>query len=95
MREILTFFLLVALLAVAFKIALVLLFLAGLIFRTKETVGLLAILAIFAGFSAHPGIGVTLLVLIGGYAFYKNGTKPRDEPAAITEPDDDWSDEQE
>lgn len=89
MREILTFCLLAALLVVAFKIVIALLFLAGLIFRTTETVGLLAILAIFAGFSAHPGIGVTLLVLTGGYAFFRNGTKPRNEPAAITKPDDD------
>ena len=63
MKEIVTFVLLAALLAAAFKIAIVLLILAGLLFRTKETVGLIAILAVVAGFNAHPGIGIGLIVV--------------------------------
>ena len=63
MKEIVTFLLLAALLTVAIKAAIMLLLLAGLIFRTKETVGLIAIMAVFAGFSAHPGIGVAMLVI--------------------------------
>ncbi|OYU35794.1 hypothetical protein, partial [Novosphingobium sp. PASSN1] len=50
MREILTILLLAALLTVALKIAFVFLILAGSIFGTHETVGLIVILAIFAGF---------------------------------------------
>jgi len=61
MREIIAFFLLAALFAVAFKIAVLLLLLAGLIFRTEVTIGLLAISAIIAGLVAHPVIGIALL----------------------------------
>lgn len=83
MREIIGFFLLAALLAFAFKIAIVLLVVAGLIFRTEQTIGLIAILAIFAGFSAHPVIGIGLAVLLLGVSLYfkrkerrTGGTKP-------------------
>jgi hypothetical protein len=61
MREIIAFFLLAALLAVAFKIAVLLLLLAGLIFRTEATISLLVISAIIAGFVTHPIIGIALL----------------------------------
>lgn len=63
MPQVLGFLLLVGLAIVAIKLALLFLLLAGLIFRTKETVGLITILAIFAGFSAHPALGAGLLVL--------------------------------
>lgn len=84
MREIIVFFALVALLTIAIKAALVLLILAGLIFRTKETVGLLLIFAIIGGFAAHPLIGCGLLV--GSVAislFFKHKEQAE------------WSDEQE
>lgn len=54
----------IVLLATAFKIALILLVVAGLIFRTKETVGLLAIGWIIVGFSAHPLIGIGIVALL-------------------------------
>lgn len=70
MREIIAFFLLAALLTLALKIALGLLLLAGLIFRTRETLGLLMIGGILTAFAAHPLISVGLLVttlLVGRY----------------------------
>lgn len=63
MVQFIGFLMLIAVAVVAFKLAILLLLLAGLIFRTKETVGLITILAIFAGFSAHPAIGAGLLIL--------------------------------
>ena len=67
--------LLVALFIYAFQLALILLVLAGLIFRTKETVGLILILAIFAGLAAYPVIGFGLLAALLLYLFVKNGRR--------------------
>lgn len=72
MREILTILLLAALLTVALKVALILMILAGLIFRTRETVGLIVILAIFA----HPGIGFAIVAVIVVIAVYRSVRKP-------------------
>jgi hypothetical protein len=63
MFQIIGFILLLGLAVFAIKLALICLLLGGLIFRTQETIGIIAILAILAGFNAHPGIGLTLLVL--------------------------------
>jgi len=68
LREILTILLLAALLTVALKVALILLILAGLIFRTRETVGLIVILAIFA----HPGIGFAIVAVIVAITVYRS-----------------------
>ena len=81
MREILTILLLAALLTVALKVALVFLILAGLIFRTHETVGLIVILAIFAGFRAHPGIGFAIVAGLTAIALYLGAGKPPEESA--------------
>lgn len=81
MREFLAVILLAALLTVAMKIAVVLLILAGLIFRTHETVGLIMILAIFAGFRVHPGIGFAIATAIAAIALYRSVSKPPDEPS--------------
>lgn len=81
MRELIAVILLAALLTVALKIALVFLFLAGLIFRTNETVGLIVILAIVAGFRAHPGIGFVIVAVIGVIALYRSVGEPSDEPS--------------
>lgn len=53
--------LLVGLIVVAVKVAILLLFLAGLIFRTKETIGLIAILAVFALLAKYPVAGFALI----------------------------------
>ena len=84
MREIVAFFLLAALLTVALKVALVFLFLAGLIFRTNETVGLIVILAIFAGFRAHPGIGFAIAAGLTAIGLYRSGSE---QPDKLSGPD--------
>jgi hypothetical protein len=78
--QILGLILLVALFIYAFQLALILLILAGLIFRTKETVGLLLILAIFAGFAAYPLMGTGMLAALLLYLFVKNGSKADPPP---------------
>ena len=74
------------------KVAILLLFLAGLIFRTKETVGLIAILAVIAGFSAHPLIGIGLIaVLVPISLYFKRKEKAAaadGEKVALPSPDD-------
>lgn len=67
MREVAGFFLLFALVTMAFQAALMLLIVAGLIFRPHQTVGLLAISAILTGFGTYPlaatAITVTLIAM--------------------------------
>lgn len=74
------------------KIAILLLFLAGLIFRTKETIGLIAVLAVFAGFRAHPLIGIGLIaVLLPISLYFKRKEKAAtadEEKVALPSPDD-------
>jgi hypothetical protein len=84
LREILTILLLAALLTVALKIALVFLILTGLIFRTNETLGLLVILAIFAGFRAHPGIGFAIAAGLTAIGLYRSGSE---QPDKLSGPD--------
>lgn len=81
MPQVLGFILLVGVAVFAIQLAIALLLVAGLIFRTKETIGLIAILAVFAGFRAHPGIGISLIVLAVLISLYFKGkelneTKP-------------------
>jgi len=64
----------------AFRVVVVLLFLAGLIFRTQQTIGLLLILGAFALLRAYPAICLTLLAVLGVWAFVRNGLRNRDEP---------------
>jgi predicted membrane protein len=61
MWQILGLLVVVGAMMVALKLAIAVLFLAGLIFRTKETLGLMLVLGVIAGFSAHPIIGFSLL----------------------------------
>lgn len=81
MREIFIILLLAAILTVAIKIALMFLFFAGLIFRTHETIGLIVILAMIAGFKAHPGLGFAIVAVIGTIALYRSVIEPPDGPA--------------
>lgn len=83
MPQFLGFILLVGLAIFAIKLAFLFLLLAGLIFKTKETIGLVTILAIFAGFRAHPGIGIGLIVIAVLVSLYfkgkeLNASKPDD-----------------
>jgi hypothetical protein len=60
MRKLIYAVLLVGIINIALKMAIVVLLLAGLIFRTKETVGLLALFALIA----HPLIGLGLIAAV-------------------------------
>lgn len=73
MAKLLGMILLVALAIYALQLAFILLFVAGLIFETEATIGFLAIMALLAGFAAHPIIGGILLVALIIYLFVKNG----------------------
>lgn len=65
----------------AFKVAIGLLLIAGLIFRTKETLALIMILGLFAAFKAHPILGSAILVVVLLIAFAKWLSKlPPDDP---------------
>jgi hypothetical protein len=80
--------LLIGLAIFAVKVAILLLFLAGLIFRTKETAGLLAILGIVALFRNYPVaclvvLGVAGLVAIIRAAKRKGGEVPLPPPETI------------
>lgn len=74
MGRVATFLLVLALVSLAIKaiaIGIVLLVLAGLIFRTKETVGLLVFGGIITAFQAHPLITTCIvggLLALGAYA---------------------------
>jgi uncharacterized membrane protein len=70
---------LIGLVIFAVKVAILLLLLAGLIFRTKETIGLIGILAVFAGLAAYPLIGSVLLVIFVLVAIYRAINKPDDD----------------
>ena len=63
--------LLIGLAVFAIKIAFVFLILAGLIFRTKETIGLLIVLGAWALFKAHPVAGIGLFAIAGIYAIVR------------------------
>ena len=66
----------VSMVLAAFKLALVLLLVAGLIFRTKEMLGLLAVLATWAAFKAWPTVGFSILGLLAVYALVKAMRQP-------------------
>lgn len=75
----------------ALKVAILLLFLAGLIFRTKKTIGLILILAIFAGFRAHPFICIAIIAVLLSVSLYfkrkeKNAVSDK-ETVALPGPD--------
>ena len=83
MWKIIGFILLIGLLTVAVQVAIALLFLAGLIFRTKETVGLIIILGAFALLSAFPVIGLGLLAVMIVAAIVKAVRNADKEPEML------------
>ena len=85
MWKILGILLLIGAFIVAVKVALALLLLAGLIFRTKETISLIAILAAIAGFNAHPAIGITIIIVLIAASFLLKKKEDAANPAAITD----------
>jgi hypothetical protein len=76
----------IVLVAAAFKAALLLLVIAGLIFRTKETIGLLLLGWLLVGFAAYPlptlG-GAVLLLCLSLYL------KRKEKRQALLDPPDD------
>lgn len=69
MWQVLAFFAVFGLLVVTAKIAILVLILAGLIFRTQQTIGLLLFGALLTAFTNHPWIvtGVVVPLLWIGY----------------------------
>jgi hypothetical protein len=66
----------ISLVAKAIAIGIVLLVVAGLIFRTKETIGLLLLSGVFAAFQAYPIMTTCIvggLVALGLYTKNKEG----------------------
>lgn len=80
MGKVIGIILLIGLFVVALKIAIIVLLLTGLIFRTKETVGLIVILATISFFSNHPAIGfaaIATLVIMGIVKLLKSDVAPK------------------
>lgn len=76
MAQLLGIVLLIAFAVFAFKVAILLLFLAGLIFRTKETIGLILVLGAFWLIRVQPIACLIVAAIIGIIALAKNAGKP-------------------
>ncbi|MHA0328832.1 hypothetical protein [Sphingomonas melonis] len=88
MGQIIGILLVTALAIVAIKLALAVIILAGLIFRTKETLGVVLLLSAFAVLRAYPMASFGIVALLIIYAIIKvskSGTP--DDPAATAEED--------
>ncbi|MBC2666060.1 hypothetical protein H7F51_11080 [Novosphingobium flavum] len=84
MWQVLAFFAAVALLAAAFKLALFLIIIAGLIFKTKETVALLTLGGLMNAFAYAPVITTCALVaLFAAGAYFKSKEKQKEEADAF------------
>jgi hydrogenase/urease accessory protein HupE len=79
--------LMIALFVVAIKVAIVVLIFAGLIFRTKETIGLLILLAGFAFVDNHPLIGSLALAALIAIGIMRAAQK-KPEPSEVLITDD-------
>jgi len=81
--------LLASFLLLALKLAIIVLIIAGLIFRTKETLGALLLFAIITAFNAHPwiglGIGGTLIAV--RLLFEHREKQATDSPSSLPRPD--------
>ena len=71
MGQIIGILLVVALAIVAIKLALVAIVLAGLIFRPKETLGVVLLLGAFAVLQAYPIVSFGIVALLIIYAIIK------------------------
>lgn len=74
------------------KVIIILLFVAGLIFRTKETVGIIIILVVLGGFATYPLIAIAIsatLLTVGFYFKRKERLAKVDDPTLpLPNPDD-------
>lgn len=76
MPQLLGMLLLAALAIYALQLAIVVVIIAGFIFRPRQTLGFFLICGIITGFTAHPLIGVTMLaVLVAISLYFKNKEK--------------------
>lgn len=64
MREIAGFILIFALITLAFKAAVMLLILAGLLFRTMQTIALLLLGGVLTGFSTYPLAATAIMAIL-------------------------------
>lgn len=87
MLRILGTLLLIAVIISAVKIALVLLLLAGLIFRTRETIGLIIVLGLLTAFNAHPAIGLTIAGMAGVITLWRTTPTPIEDTVKLPPPD--------
>lgn len=69
----------VGLIVTAIKLAIFLLVLWGLIFRTSVTVTILLIGGAMTLLSAHPAIGFSVIAMVGLWTLYRAMTKPKPE----------------
>ncbi|GEM_PF-1988346 len=71
----------------AFQIAIILLMLAGLIWRPKETISLLVLGGTFTLIQAYPVFGTMALAGLLGFAYYtRKNRKQQDEESVIDAP---------
>ena len=87
MGQVIAAILLIVAIAVAFKIAIILLVLAGLIFRTKETIVLLAIGGLITLLSRHPMIGLAVIGagIIAALTLRTRSRNSEDPPPSLPE----------
>ena len=75
-----------------FVIAIILLLLAGLIFRTAETVGVIVTLVLLAALQGHPWITIGAIVLLAAVLLIgrtQDGQAEVDAPPVLLPPPDD------
>ncbi|MDT0507444.1 hypothetical protein [Novosphingobium sp. MMS21-SN21R] len=88
MSRVLLFILAAGAVLAAFQIAIVILVIGGLIFRTKETIGLLLLGACLSFFGAHPKIAAGIVFVIVAISMFvrRNNELPEEAPI-LPEPD--------
>ena len=78
----------VALAIVAIKLAIAAIILAGLIFRPKETIGVVLLLGAFAILRTYPMASLGIVALLIVYAIIKvSKSQPTDHPVDTTDED--------
>ena len=67
----------------AVAVAIPLVILAGLIFRTKQTLSVLVFFLILAAFAAHPGVGVLVIGSLAAISWLQKGKRPQEVAKAL------------
>lgn len=83
MWQVLGAIMLIAAAIVAFQIAIILLILVGLIWRPKETIGLLIIVGMIALLQSHPALGVAALACLILLCWYGHKARKREEGSNV------------